>query len=362
MNMFPEWAGREQAQHLFSSGTHLPLDLVEAATLFSYLTMRDADDRDVPAAAAMRVKRNTDYYLGFVLMELALHGRLHMDRPTPLENHAYYYKQKQKQRSGKGLWFIVPPLALFLACVIASQRGQQQLALLFGLGFMAYIILTLLLLFIVGGLLSRGKTAQGNLEVVDPTPTGNDVLDAVLRQMLSTGESRQSYRWLYGRGALRADGLYRITEGRLEEHGWITLTGKQRVLGLVEVETLVINRQTEQWQALSEQLRSALLLGDALSPQMVALLLCLTLLGETFVTPHHIRLPGQPAGRKMVSSLYQFLSSTEELRIARQRLQALMQGDQVTAAAIGYPLYDTLLSIRNAVERSVEAKRQSSAG
>jgi hypothetical protein len=109
-------------------------------------------------------------------------------------------------------------------------------------------------------------------------------------------------------------------------------------------------------------MRSALLLGDALSPHMVALLLCLTLLSETFVTPHHIRLPGQPARRKMVSSLYQFLSSPQELTIARQRLQTLMQGDQVTAAAIGYPLYDTLLSIRNAVERSVEAKRQTSAG
>src|SRR5258708_25922233 len=93
---------------------------------------------------------------------------------------------------------------------------------------------------------------------------------------------------------------------------------------------------------------------------MVALLLCLTLLTETFVTPRHLRFPGQPAKRKMVSSLYQFLSSPEELTIARQRLQALMQGDQAIAASIGSPLYDTLLSIRNGVEQSVEAKRQTS--
>ena len=220
----------------------------------------------------------------------------------------------------------------------------------------------LLLLLLVIGSFSKDKRVQANLAVVNPTPTGNGVLDAILRQMLSTGESRQVYRWLYGRGALKADGLYKITEGRLVEQGWITLTGKQRVLGLIEVETLVINRQTEQWQALSEQLRSALLLEDTLSPHMVALLLCLTLLTETFVTPRNLRFPGQPAKRKMVSSLYQFLSSPEELTIARQRLQALMQGDQAIAAAIGFPLYDTLLSIRNGVERSVEAKRQTSTG
>ena len=172
MSTPPERPGDAQAQHLFSRSTHLSLGLVEAAMLFSYLTIRDADDRDVPAAAAIRVKRATDFYLGPVLMELALHGRLHM----------------------------------------------------------------------------------------------------------------------------------------------------------------------------------------------VALLLCLTLLTETFVMPRHLRFPGQPARRKMVSSLYQFLSSPEELTIARQRLQALMQGDQAIAAAIGFPLYDTLLSIRNGVEQSVEAKRQTSTG
>ncbi len=361
MSTPPERPGDAQAQRLFSRSTHLSLGLVEAATLFSYLTMRDAGDRDVPAAAAIRVKRATDYYLGPVLMELALHGRLHMDRPTPLENHAYAYRQRQQQRSGKLLWLVVPPLVLFIAGIIAFQNAQQQLALLLFLGFGAYIIVLLLLLLVIGSF-SKDKRVQANLAVVNPTPTGNGVLDAILRQMLSTGESRQVYRWLYGRGALKADGLYKITQGRLVEQGWITLTGKQRVLGLIEVETLVINRQTEQWQALSEQLRSALLLEDTLSPHMVALLLCLTLLTETFVTPRNLRFPGQPAKRKMVSSLYQFLSSPEELTIARQRLQALMQGDQAIAAAIGFPLYDTLLSIRNGVERSVEAKRQTSTG
>jgi hypothetical protein len=360
MSTPPERPGDAQAQRLFSRSTYPSLGLVEAASLFSYLTMRDADDRDVPAAAAIRVKRGTDFYLGPVLMELALHGRLHMDRPTPLENYAYAYRQRQLQRSGKLLWFVVPPLVLFIAGIITFfQNAHQQLASLFFLGFGAYIIVLLLLLLVIG-FFSKDKRVQANLAVMNPTPTGNGVLDAVLWQMLSTGESRQVYRWLYGRGALKADGLYKITEGRLVEHGWITLTGKQRVLGLVEVETLVINRQTEQWQALSEQLRSALLLEDTPSPYMVALLLCLTLLTETFVTPRHLRFPGQPAKRKMVSSLYQFLSSPEELTIARQRLQALMQGDQAIAAAIGFPLYDTLLSIRNGVEESVEAKRSSS--
>jgi hypothetical protein len=39
-----------------------------------------------------------------------------------------------------------------------------------------------------------------------------------------------------------------------------------------------------------------------------------------------------------------------------------MRGDQASAAAIGFPLYDTLLSIRNGIERSVEARQSTSAG
>ena len=34
-----------------------------------------------------------------------------------------------------------------------------------------------------------------------------------------------------------------------------------------------------------------------------------------------------------------------------------MRGDQAIAAAIGVPLYDVLLSIRNGIERSIEAKQ-----
>jgi len=355
MSTFSERPDSEQAQRLFFANAHLPLGLVEAATLLGYWTMRDAEDRDVPAAAALWMKRHTDFYLGAILMELALHGRLHMDRTTPLENHAYWYERRQPL-SWKGLWFFVPPLALFLACLIAFQHAQQRLAVLFLLGFIAYILL-MLLLAVVRGLLSRGKSAQGKLEVVYPTPTGNHVLDAILWQMLSIGQSLQAYQWLYGSGALRADGLYAFTERRLAEHGWITLTGKQPALGgLFKVETLVINRQSEQWQVLSNQLRSALLLGDSLSPEMVALLLLLTVFTHTFHTPHQLRFPGQPR-RKIVSGLYQILSSPEEITIARQRLQALMRGDQGIAAAIGVPLYDILLSIRNGIELSVESKR-----
>lgn len=361
MNTFPERPGYEQAQRLFSAGAHLPLGLVEAATLLSYFTIRDAEDRDIPAAAAYRPKKNTDFYLGTVLLELALYGRIHMDGTAPFENHVFYYDQKQKQQSPKRLWFVVPPLALFLAGIIAFQLSQQWLAGVLFLSFGAYILLTILFLMVLGVFL-RGKTAQGKLEVVDPTPTGNSVLDEILRQMRSAGTSRQVYRWLYGRGSLKADGLYEITERRLVEQGWITLTGVRWVPPLGEVETLVINRHTEQWQTLSNQVRSALLLGDALSPEMLALLLSLTLLGETFYTPRHIRLPRQSANQKFVSGLYQFLTSPEEITIARQRLQALMRGDQAIAGAFGFPLYDTLLSIRNGVERSVESRQQASSG
>ena len=109
-------------------------------------------------------------------------------------------------------------------------------------------------------------------------------------------------------------------------------------------------------EKLSDQLRSALVLGDPSSPEMVALLLLLTVFTHAFHTPHQLRFPGQPH-RKIVSGLYQVLSSPEELTIARQRLRALMRGDQGIAAAIGLPLYDILLSIRNGIELSAESKR-----
>ena len=361
MGYSPERPGNAQSQRLFSASAGLPLDLVGAATLLSYLTMRDAEDRDIPAAAAFFVRKNTDFFLGAVLLELALYGRIQLDEITPLENHAFYYEQKQKQQSLKGLLFVAPPVALFIAGIITYVNSLQSLSIILFLSFMAYILLTILLLLVRGAFL-RGKTAEGKLGVVDTTPTGSAVLDEILRQMVAAGESRLPYRWLYGRGSLKADGLYKITERRLAEQGWITLTGTRRVMGLFEMETLVINRYTEQWQVLNSQVRSALLLGYALSPEMVALLLYLTLFGYTFYTPRHVRLPGQAANQKSVSSLYHFLLSPEELSIGRQRLQTLMRGDQSIAAMIGLPLYDVLLSIRNGIERSVEARKQTTSG
>jgi hypothetical protein len=56
MSYGPERPGNTQSQRLFSASAGLPLELVGAATLLSYLTMRDAEDRDIPAAAAFFVR------------------------------------------------------------------------------------------------------------------------------------------------------------------------------------------------------------------------------------------------------------------------------------------------------------------
>jgi len=98
MSYGPERPGNTQSQRLFSASAGLPLELVGAETLLSYLTMRDAEDRDIPAAAAFFVRKNSDFFLGAVLLELALHGRIRLDQTTSLENHAFYYEQKQKQQ------------------------------------------------------------------------------------------------------------------------------------------------------------------------------------------------------------------------------------------------------------------------
>ena len=76
MNIFSELPGSGQGQHWLSAHAHLPLELVEAASLLGYLAMRDTDEQDVPAIASLRVKLGTDFYLGTVLMELALRGQV----------------------------------------------------------------------------------------------------------------------------------------------------------------------------------------------------------------------------------------------------------------------------------------------
>jgi hypothetical protein len=67
MNILPEPPDSGQGQHWLSTSARLPLNLVDAATLLGYLTMRDADEQDVPAAASLSVKLGTDFYLGTIL-------------------------------------------------------------------------------------------------------------------------------------------------------------------------------------------------------------------------------------------------------------------------------------------------------
>jgi len=130
--------------------------------------------------------------------------------------------------------------------VFVYIQHPHFLVLSFNIAFILWIVL----LGVVILLCSRGKTAEGNLQVLDATPTGDAVVNAIVREMLVAGESRKTSRWFSSQETLglRAKGLYKIIERRLAKKGWITLTGKRRVLRLFEVEMLVINCQTEQWQ------------------------------------------------------------------------------------------------------------------
>jgi len=167
--------------------------------------------------------------------------------------------------------------------------------------------------------------------------------------------SRSVKDWLVIPLIVPAKELYARIEPRLLKQGWIILAGRQRAPLVGEVETLLINRQCPQWLRLCEHLRQALLSEDPSDPHTTALLLFLTLLPGTFQTPIQVRLPGQPAGRKMIGGLYQILSEPAEIKLARQRLRVLLNGDPAVAGAIEPEIYDTLLRLLIGVK---EARQQ----
>lgn len=321
------------------------LSFLEASTLLLYRTGVDIYGNDIPVASGFAVRMNSFTYLGAALMELALRGYVRMDETKPLPNYARY----NRVRSPSG-----PLLYLILALVFIGFLSICSV--LFGLlafpagiaGFLfAWLCLLILTLVYQEPVL---KGVRGVLIVMEEPPVGDEILDELLWRMQPVGNAMKVRDWLSSLTAQREEkqwvrNMYDRIEGRLQEQGCIQFMGRERAPLFGEVETLVLNRQNEQWCRLSNQLRLALLSGKPSDPYTTALLILLTIIPGTFQTPRQIRLPGQPTGRRITGGIYQILPEPGEIEQARQRLRTLIDGDTVVADAIGPDLYDTLLRL-----------------
>ncbi|GCE15187.1 GPP34 family phosphoprotein [Tengunoibacter tsumagoiensis] len=320
------------------------LSFLEASTLLLYRTGVDLSGNDIPLASGFAVKMNFFTYLGAALMELALRGYVRMDEVKPLPNYARY--NRVRSPSGPLLYLI-----LTLVCISFLSICSVLVGLSFPAGIAGFLFawLSLLILSLVYQEPAR-KGVQGWLIVMREPPVGDEMLDELLWRMQPVGNAMKVRDWLsfltaQDEGKQWVRTMYDRIERQLQEQVCIQFMGRERAPFFGEVETLVLNRQNEQWCRLSNQLRLALLSGKPSDPYTTALLILLTIIPGTFQTPHQIRLPGQPTGRRMTGGIYQILSEPEEIEQARKSLRTLIDGDTVVADAIGPDLYDTLLHL-----------------
>ncbi|HLG62895.1 MAG TPA: GPP34 family phosphoprotein [Ktedonosporobacter sp.] len=320
------------------------LSFLEASTLLLYRTGVDAYGEDVPLASGVALKMSFYTYLGAALIELALRGYVCTDES----------EEAKPSPSRPPLYLILALLFVAFLSLSAISIGStptefpsSQLALPIGLA-------GLLCVWLCGMILAyryqRAAERQGLLMVMGEPPTGDEVLDELLWQMQPVESAMKVRDWLsfllvQRAGKQLAGNMYDQVECRLREQGCIQLMGKERFL-FGKVETLVINRQNGQWRNLSKRLRQALLSEGPSDPYTTALLILLTLIPGTFQTPIQVRLPGQPAGGKTLSGIYQILSEPAEIELARQNLRTLLDREPEVMDALGPDLYNTLLRLR----------------
>lgn len=251
-------------------------------------------------------------------MELALIGRVRVNRPRPPERHnAWYYRRAV---------LLLPP---FLGASILLFYLRTTFT---SFSFWMYVAPEIGIALLIAGIESLFSR---KLSVVDATPTGQEQLDKELEWMLHPGclkggryffttrqqwsreeQTSQFTRWL-------AEGIE--TQGVAPD---LMLAQMYKDVGKA--------KQEEVWPPLQERLRSVLIDGQTPDPQTVALLLLATL----HDLHRYSRLPWKDA------VVYQ-LFAPEEQPLAHQRLTQLLKPAPEITAQLDLALYDTLLFIRD---------------
>jgi hypothetical protein len=296
------------------------LSLAEQTTLLLYRGEVSADGSRM-TDTFHRYGRSGSLVCAAVLMDLALQGRVAMERPLSPHQRA----------SGEG-------------CMAALIGMVAFLLALFGpiLVTVTWPILPVILCPLVIAVANVHQyVAAGKLRLVDARPTCDDLLDATMWGLAHFGGRVRIKTYIQRHFTIHRllGDLARLRE-RLEKLGCVDAS-QQRVSTWGFVETSRVDRGHPAFQAIEARVRPMLLEGRASDGGAVAL----ALLFSGFGTVGTRRLRGIRAPQ----GLYQYFTDAEPPTV-RQHLRAIVEGDPLIAAQVGSDLYDTLIAIRQELE------------
>ena len=268
---------------------------------------------------------------GALLMDLAARGRLRMERPKPPEKRA---------KSDGWLWSL-GMILLFLAAMFGPLAVTVWWRLLPVVPY-AFISFPLCMLIILVANL-RVALRTGFMVIVDTSPVGEEMLDAVLKGLMRIGLRKRPATYIrryFDIVRLSKDLAY--LRARLEWRRCVlpAASGKQSTFfGMVDVRR--VDRAHPAFRAIGERVRRLLLLGEVTDPDVVALALLFARREQGVVLGRR--------GARPLHGLYQFFAS-DEIPGAKRRLRAIAAGDTSITAQMGGELYDTFLAIVNDLE------------
>jgi len=304
------------------------LSLAEQTTLLLYRGEVSAHSSHM-GDTFHRYGRSGSLICAAVLMDLALRGRVAMERSLPAHERA----------NGEGCAGALISVVAFLLAMFGPILVTFTWPIL---PVVPYAFLPVILCPLVIAMANVSQyLATDKLRLVDATPTGDDLLDATLRGMARIGARARIKTYIrrhFTVPRLLGD-LSRLRE-RLERLGCVDVSG-QSVSTWGFVETSRVDRGHPAFQAIGTHIRPLLLEG--LVPDGGAVALALLFSGPGTVGWRRIH------GVRALQGLYQFFAD-EELPTVRQRLTEIVDGDPLIAAQVGSDLYDTLLAIRQGLE------------
>ena len=304
------------------------LSLAEQTTLLLYRGEVSADG-SLSTDTFHRYGRSGSLICAAVLMDLALRGRVAMDRPLPPHERA----------NGRGCAGVLISVVAFLLAMFGPILVTVKWPIL---PVVPYAFLPIILCPLVIAVANVSQyLAADKLRLIDATSTGDDLLDATLRGMAHIGARARIKTYIRRHFTIpRLLGDLSSLRERLEKLGCVDVSG-QSVSRWGFVEASRVDRGHPAFQAIGSRVRPLLLEG--LVPDAGAVALALLFSGPGTVGTRRIHGVQAPQG------LYQFFTD-DELPTVRRRLRAIVDGDPQIMAQVGSDLYDTLIAIRQELE------------
>jgi hypothetical protein len=176
------------------------------------------------------------------------------------------------------------------------------------------------------------RVLRGRLVIVDQAPTGDEVLDAVVRQIERVGKEATIRAYLRSFGWRGVPRMRDALIAQLERKGLLTAPAPgPTIFGLVDRRQ--VRREHPDFQAIGASLRRLVVDHAAVEPQAVALSLLFA--WNTYYWS---------IGSRVTWGIYPFFAR-EEYRQLRAFLRTLRRGDPAVAAQVGPDLYAALRAI-----------------